>query len=260
MDKHEKKRTQIKQQPISGCVHGRGKTKTQNQETNKQSMKKKSFTHTQIGIWQFNGNLSTVIEQNSHKMVKFMSMETGSRTPLSAAHWYTPAWWRSTRSSISVELSDKCVDPEKISCTQKLEQNKQTKQNKIHVKFKSLNIHLSMRWERCSTVESTLVTFQHRNISQWEFTWICGDCVCTRVWVVCPKLSYRFQWFLQLWPMQNRFQVNCFRNYLEPHINFSLRILRIGMTHRNECAFRFLHESTFYGVQNVMKKVQTPLK
>lgn len=69
-----------------------------------------------IGIRQFNGNLSTVIEQNSHKMVKFMSMETGSRTPLSAAHWYTPAWWRSTRSSISVELSDKCVDPEKISC------------------------------------------------------------------------------------------------------------------------------------------------
>lgn len=31
-------------------------------------------------------NLSLVIEQNSHKIVKFMSIETGSRTPLSAAH------------------------------------------------------------------------------------------------------------------------------------------------------------------------------
>lgn len=40
-----KKRTQIKQQPISGCVHGRGKTKTQNQETNKQSRKKNAYTH-----------------------------------------------------------------------------------------------------------------------------------------------------------------------------------------------------------------------
>lgn len=56
---------------------------------------------------------------NSHKMVKLMSMETGSRTPLSAAHWYTPAWWRSTRSNINVELSERCVDPEKISCKRK---------------------------------------------------------------------------------------------------------------------------------------------
>lgn len=31
-------------------------------------------------------NVSSVIEQSLHKMVKFMSMETGSRTPLSAAH------------------------------------------------------------------------------------------------------------------------------------------------------------------------------
>lgn len=53
---------------------------------NKQTIEKKTHTHKQIGIWQFNGNLSTVIEQNSHKMVKFISMETGSRTPLSAAH------------------------------------------------------------------------------------------------------------------------------------------------------------------------------
>lgn len=57
MDKHEKKRTQIKQQPISGCVHGRGKTKTQNQETNKQSTKKKIIhTHTNRNMaiqWEF---------------------------------------------------------------------------------------------------------------------------------------------------------------------------------------------------------------
>lgn len=55
-------------------------------------------------------------EWNLHKIVKLISIETGSRTPLSAAHWYTPAWWRSTRSNINVELSERCVAPEKMSC------------------------------------------------------------------------------------------------------------------------------------------------
>lgn len=123
-------------------VEEKQKRKIKKQTNNRR--KKKSFTHTQIGIWQFNGNLSTVIEQNSHKMVKFISMETGSRTPLSAAHWYTPAWWRSTRSSISVELSDKCVDPEKISCTQKLEQNKQTKQNTREIQITKYSFEYEM--------------------------------------------------------------------------------------------------------------------
>lgn len=37
-----------------------------------------------------------------------MSIVTGSLTPLSAAHWYIPAWCLSTFSKLNVELSDKC--------------------------------------------------------------------------------------------------------------------------------------------------------
>lgn len=69
-------------------------------------------------VWKYGNSMRFChrsLNNNLHKMVKFISMETGSRTPLSAEHWYTPAWWRSTRSSINVELSDKCVCPEKIS-------------------------------------------------------------------------------------------------------------------------------------------------
>lgn len=37
-----------------------------------------------------------------HKTSRRISKKTGSPTPLSAVHWYTPACWRSTRSSVRI--------------------------------------------------------------------------------------------------------------------------------------------------------------
>lgn len=169
MDKHEKKRTQIKQQPISGCVHGRGKTKTQNQETNKQSTKKKNHSHTHKSEY---GNSMGICQRSLSKThIKWSNLYPWK---LAREHHYQQ------HIDIHQHDDDRLVQVSALNCPinaliQKKypvhkNWNKTSKQNKIHVKFKSLNIHLSMRWERCSTVESTLVTFQHRNISQWEFT------------------------------------------------------------------------------------------
>lgn len=48
-----------------------------------------------------------------------MSIVTGSLTPLSAAHWYIPAWCLSTFSKLNVELSDKCFVLETASYREK---------------------------------------------------------------------------------------------------------------------------------------------
>lgn len=50
-----------------------------------------------------------------HKIVSWISIDTLSFTPLSAEHWYIPAWCLSTFSKIKVELSDRCDGPENMS-------------------------------------------------------------------------------------------------------------------------------------------------